>query len=96
MIYFRVDNKLAIVTGCNKGIGMDIAVALAENGADIIGVSSKMKASGQAVEKAVTALGRKFYMIQYILGSSFTTRKVPKNSSFEKSKNKLFGVFRLF
>ncbi len=61
MINFRVDNKLAIVTGCNKGIGMEIAIALAENGADIIGVSSKMKESGQDVEKAVNDAGRKFY-----------------------------------
>lgn len=61
MINFRVDNKLALVTGCNKGIGMAIAIALAENGADIIGVSSSMPGSGSEVEKAVTATGRKFY-----------------------------------
>jgi len=50
MLNFRVDNKVAIVTGCNKGIGLAIAQALAESGADIIGVSSKMKESGQEVE----------------------------------------------
>ncbi len=61
MINFRVDNKLALVTGCNKGIGMAIAVALAESGADIIGVSSSMPESGSEVEKAVTSAGRKFY-----------------------------------
>jgi len=61
MINFRVDNKLAIVTGCNKGIGLEIAIALAESGADIIGVSSKMKETGQDIANAVTALGRKFY-----------------------------------
>lgn len=61
MLNFRVDNKVAIVTGCNKGIGLAIAVALAENGADIIGVSSKMKESGQEVAKAVEATGRKFF-----------------------------------
>ena len=31
MLNFRVDNKLAIVTGCNKGIGLSIAIALAES-----------------------------------------------------------------
>ncbi|MEI8053772.1 MAG: SDR family oxidoreductase [Bacteroidota bacterium] len=61
MINFRVDNKLAIVTGCNKGIGMEIAIALAENGADIIGVSSKMKETGQDIANTVVELGRKFY-----------------------------------
>ncbi len=61
MINFRVDNKLALVTGCNKGIGLAIAVALAESGADIIGVSSKMIESGQEVAAAVEKAGRKFY-----------------------------------
>lgn len=61
MLNFRVDNKLALVTGCSKGIGMAIAIALAESGADIIGVSNSMPAKGSKVEKAVEAVGRKFY-----------------------------------
>lgn len=61
MINFRVDNKLALVTGCNKGIGMAIAVALAQGGADIIGVSSSMPDKDSEVEKAVLAAGKKFY-----------------------------------
>lgn len=61
MINFRVDNKLALVTGCSRGIGMAIAVALAEHGADIIGVSGSMPDKGSDVEKAVLATGRKFY-----------------------------------
>jgi 2-deoxy-D-gluconate 3-dehydrogenase len=64
MINFRVDKKLALVTGCSRGIGMAIAVALAEAGADIIGVSHSMPGSGSEVEKAVTALGKKFYPYQ--------------------------------
>ena len=34
--YFRLDGKVAIVTGANKGLGMGNAVALAKAGADII------------------------------------------------------------
>lgn len=64
MLNFRVDNKLALVTGSSRGIGLAIATALAESGADIIGVSSKLEASGSALEKAVTAVGRKFYAYQ--------------------------------
>ena len=71
MLNFRVDNKVAIVTGCNKGIGLAIAQALAESGADIIGVSSKMKESGQDVEKVVTDAGRKFYAYN----ADFTNRE---------------------
>jgi len=35
---FRLDGKTALVTGCNRGIGKAYAEALAEAGADIIGV----------------------------------------------------------
>lgn len=71
MINFRVDGKLALVTGCSRGIGMSIAVALAESGADIIGVSNSMPASGSEVEKAVLAAGKKFYPYQ----ANFTDRE---------------------
>ncbi|WP_207496724.1 SDR family oxidoreductase [Aridibaculum aurantiacum] len=64
MINFRVDNKLALVTGCSRGIGKAMAVALAEAGADIIGVSHSMPASGSDVEKEVIAAGKKFYPYQ--------------------------------
>jgi 2-dehydro-3-deoxy-D-gluconate 5-dehydrogenase len=63
MINFRVDNKLALVTGCSRGIGKAMAVALAQAGADIIGVSNSL-AGGSEVEKAVVATGRKFYAYQ--------------------------------
>ena len=64
MLNFRVDNKVALVTGCSKGIGMAIAIELANSGADIIGVSGSMPASGSDVEKAVLAAGKKFYAYQ--------------------------------
>lgn len=61
MISFSVHNKIALVTGCSRGIGLAIAEALAQAGADIIGVSNSMPASGSEVEKAVKAAGRQFY-----------------------------------
>lgn len=63
MVNFRVDGKLALVTGSSRGIGMAIAIALAESGADIIGVSSKPEADSD-VEKAVVKAGKKFYSYQ--------------------------------
>ncbi|MGC9469680.1 MAG: SDR family oxidoreductase [Anaerolineae bacterium] len=57
---FRLDGKLALVTGCRRGIGKAIAVALAEAGADIVGVSKSLETSGSDVERAVTSLGRSF------------------------------------
>lgn len=61
---FRIDNKIALVTGCLSGIGLAMAVGLAEAGADIIGVSSGMKSEGSEVEKSVLAAGRKFFPYQ--------------------------------
>jgi 2-deoxy-D-gluconate 3-dehydrogenase len=56
---FRLDGKTALVTGCQRGIGQAMAVALAEAGADIVGVSATLS-PGSAVEKAVRSLGRHF------------------------------------
>lgn len=61
---FSLVGQTALVTGCKRGIGLGMAVALAEAGADIIGVSASLEASGSAVEKAVNALGRKFSAYQ--------------------------------
>jgi len=57
---FRVDGKVALVTGCRRGIGKAMAVALAEAGADIIGVSASMEPKGSEVEKEVQGACRKF------------------------------------
>ncbi len=57
---FSLSGKTALVTGCKRGIGKAIAIALAEAGADIVGVSASLESSGSEVEKAVLALGRKF------------------------------------
>lgn len=57
---FRLDGQTALVTGCRRGIGMALAEALAEAGADIIGVSASLRKSGEEVAKRVIKLGRKF------------------------------------
>jgi len=57
---FNLSGKIALVTGCNKGIGKAMAIGLAEAGADIIGVSGSLELSGSDIEKKVQAVGRKF------------------------------------
>ncbi|WP_327426906.1 SDR family oxidoreductase [Streptomyces sp. NBC_01236] len=64
MSAFDLTGKLAVVTGARRGIGRAMARALAEAGADIIGVSASLEASGSAVEKDVTAAGRTFEAIR--------------------------------
>jgi len=61
---FDLTGKLALVTGCNKGIGKGMALGLAEAGADIIGVSGSIELEGSEIEKEVKALGRKFTAYQ--------------------------------
>jgi 2-deoxy-D-gluconate 3-dehydrogenase len=58
---FKLDGKVALVTGCRRGIGKAMAVALAEAGADIIGVSRSLEPQGSGIEAEVTTLGRKFF-----------------------------------
>ena len=57
---FKLDGKVALVTGCKRGIGKAMALALAEAGADIIGVSATLEREGSSVEKEVQATGRSF------------------------------------
>lgn len=57
---FRLDGKVALVTGCRRGIGKAMALALAEAGADIAGVSQNLEASGSEIEREVLARGRRF------------------------------------
>lgn len=57
---FRLDGKIALVSGADKGIGRSMALALAEAGATIIAVSRSIK-PGSAVQQEVEALGSSFY-----------------------------------
>jgi 2-dehydro-3-deoxy-D-gluconate 5-dehydrogenase len=61
---FKLDGKIALVTGCKRGIGKGMAIALAEAGADIIGVSATLELENSEIEKEVVALGHKFYAYQ--------------------------------
>lgn len=56
---FRLDNKIALVTGAKRGIGRAMAVGLAEAGADIIAVSKTIEPEGSDVEKEIRSLGRR-------------------------------------
>ncbi len=58
---FSLEGQVALVTGCRRGIGRGMARALAEAGADIVGVSAAMESSGSEIERDVTAAGRKFF-----------------------------------
>jgi len=54
---FRLDGKIAVVTGGTKGIGKAIALAFAESGADIAVVS---RFPNPDIEKLILDLGRRY------------------------------------
>lgn len=62
---FTLSGKVAIVTGCDTGLGQGMAVALAQAGCDIVGVNRKIPEKTAA---RVTALGRRFLAIRADLG----------------------------
>jgi 2-deoxy-D-gluconate 3-dehydrogenase len=65
---FDLTGKLAVVTGCRRGIGLAMAHALAEAGADIVGVSAALEATGSEVASRVAAAGRSFTGYRVDLG----------------------------
>ena len=58
---FQLDGKIALVTGCRRGIGKAMAVGLAEAGADIVGVSREMESHASQIEQEVKAVNRNFH-----------------------------------
>ncbi|HEY91631.1 MAG TPA: glucose 1-dehydrogenase [Dehalococcoidia bacterium] len=58
IVDFNLEGKVALVTGGSRGIGRMIALALAENGADVV-VSSRKLPDLEAVAEEIKATGRK-------------------------------------
>lgn len=78
---FKLDNKVAIVTGGNQGIGMAYAIALAEAGADILVTSFDDNVS--EVKEAIEKLGRKVHFVYGDLTNSDVRNNVV-NECIEK------------
>ena len=63
MQLFSLEGKTALVTGCKRGIGFAMAQALAQAGADVIGVSASLEKNSD-IEKEVVKAGRNFKAYQ--------------------------------
>lgn len=58
---FNLAGKVAIVTGCDTGLGQGMTLGLAQAGCDIVGVNRKIP---EETAEKVKALGRRFMAIQ--------------------------------
>jgi 2-deoxy-D-gluconate 3-dehydrogenase len=66
---FDLTGKVALVTGCRRGIGLAMAEALAAAGADIVGTSLSLDPSGSEAERRVEQHNRTFTAYRADLGS---------------------------
>jgi 2-dehydro-3-deoxy-D-gluconate 5-dehydrogenase len=57
---FDLSGKVALVTGCRRGIGLAMAEALAKAGADIVGTSLSLEDGPSEARARVEAAGRSF------------------------------------
>ena len=60
----KLENKKALVTGASRGIGREIALALAREGADVALNYIHSKAAADAVAEEIRAMGRKAFVCQ--------------------------------
>ncbi|MEU3626205.1 short-chain dehydrogenase [Amycolatopsis coloradensis] len=60
---FRLDDKVAVVTGAGRGIGAASAIALAEVGADVV-LAARTQSQLLAVAKEVRRRGRRAHVVQ--------------------------------
>jgi 2-deoxy-D-gluconate 3-dehydrogenase len=58
---FRLDNQVAVITGGNRGLGLGIATALAEAGADIVSVQRSTDTA--ALRANVSGAGRRLLTV---------------------------------
>jgi 2-deoxy-D-gluconate 3-dehydrogenase len=67
-IDFDIKGKTALVTGCRSGIGRAIAIAYAEAGANVIGVSSSLELGESELRAEIEANGVSYSPYQCDLG----------------------------
>ncbi|HKG27123.1 MAG TPA: SDR family NAD(P)-dependent oxidoreductase, partial [Thermomicrobiales bacterium] len=66
----KLDGQIALVTGASRGIGREIALAFAREGADVACNYNKSAAAAETLVAAIDAMGRKAVAIQCDVGKT--------------------------
>ncbi|QLL06657.1 SDR family oxidoreductase [Mycobacterium vicinigordonae] len=72
---FRLDDKVAVITGAGRGLGAAIALAFAEAGADVV-IASRTQSQLDEVAEQVRAAGRRAHVIAADLARPEETEKL--------------------
>jgi 2-deoxy-D-gluconate 3-dehydrogenase len=70
---FRLDSKVAIVTGASRGLGAGLAIGLAEAGADVVLVA---RGDTDETGRAIAALGRRSLALALDIGAPDTAETI--------------------
>jgi NAD(P)-dependent dehydrogenase (short-subunit alcohol dehydrogenase family) len=81
-----IDNKIALVTGGSRGLGLNMALQLARNGADVVITYRSRKDEAASVCSEIEGLGRKSAYLQLDTGiiSSFSSFSAQLDSTLKE------------
>ena len=68
----ETNNKIALVTGANRGLGKDMALKLAQSGSDVIVVYRNNKEEADEVISEIKSIGRNAVAMQLDIAKTFT------------------------
>jgi NAD(P)-dependent dehydrogenase (short-subunit alcohol dehydrogenase family) len=84
-----INTKIALVTGASRGLGKNMAIAIAKKGLDVIITYNSKKEEADAVVKEIESLGQKAASLQLNVADSGTF-----DSFFEEVKAALKNTFK--
>jgi 7-alpha-hydroxysteroid dehydrogenase len=76
---FRLDDKVAVITGAGRGLGAAIAVAFADVGADVL-IASRTQSELEAVAEQVRSTGRRAHVVAADLAHPEETAKLARQA----------------